>query len=176
MNLADHQRGMLALIIADQPMPGPVDDDYFESVEGTVPLAVVQEIGDSWRRFSIRRLCPLTWRLAEQRGRLDGHFARLGRARRLSPFLLILARQFLEQLSDGDDPLDAAVARFEYAMLAAAEREGSTDEVVIDWPCDPEDLLTHLVADEPIGEPGPGCYRTRAAAGAPSAFVIERLS
>jgi hypothetical protein len=176
VHLSDHQRGMLALIVSDPPMPGPVRDHYIDSVEGTVPLAVVQEIGDSWRRFSIRRLCPLTWRLADQRGRLDGHFARLSRTRGLSPFLLVLARQFLEQLADGDDALDAAVARFEYAMLAAAERKGRLDEVIIDWPCDPEELLTHLVADEPIGEPQPGRYRTRAAAGVPSAFAIERLS
>jgi hypothetical protein len=58
MDLADHQRGMLNLITADRPDdPG---DDYFKAVDGSTPLAVVQEIGDSWRRFSIRRLCPLT--------------------------------------------------------------------------------------------------------------------
>ena len=136
---------------------------------------MVREIGDSWRRFSIRRLCPLSWRLAEQRGRLDIHFARLGGTRGLSPFLAILARQFLRQLAEGDDRLDGAVAEFEHALLVAADGEGRGDEVVIDWPCDPEELLTHLVADEPIGEPRPGRYRTRATAGVPSAFTIELL-
>ena len=89
---------------------------------------------------------------------------------------MILARQFLKQLSEGDDALDAAVARFEYAMLAAAAGDDSPDEVVIDWPCDPEELLTHLVADEPIGEPRPGFYRTRGTAAMPSAFTIELLT
>jgi hypothetical protein len=172
MNLAEHQRGMLALIMADRP--GEPIDDYFNVVDGSTPLAVVQEIGDSWRRFSIQRLCPLTWRLGEQRGRLDSHFSHLSRTRGLSPFLLILARQFLEQLSNGDDALDAAVAQFEYALLSAGEH--STDEVVIDWPCDPEELLTHLAAGEPVGSPRPGVYRTRAMATAPIAFTIERLA
>jgi hypothetical protein len=172
MNLADHQRGMLALIVADRP--DAAGDDYLNAVDGSTPLAVVQEIGDSWRRFSIRRLCPLTWRLAEQRGRLDDHFSRLSRTRGLSPFLLILARQFLEQLSAGDDALDAAMARFECALLAVSDQ--STGEVVIDWPCDPEELLTHLAADEPIGSPRPGHYRTRAMATAPIAFTIELLA
>lgn len=176
MDLADHQRGMLALLVGDGPDPRSFPDEYLESVEGCTPLAVVREIGDSWRRFSIRRLCPLSWRLAEQRGRLDIHFARLGGTRRLSPFLAILARQFLGQLAEGDDRLDGAVAEFEHALLVAGDGEGRGGEVVIDWPCDPEVLLTRLVADESIGEPPPGRYRTRATAAMPMAFTIERLS
>ena len=176
MDLANHQRGMLALIVGDGPAPRSYPDEYLGSVEGCTPLAVVREIGDSWRRFSIRRLCPLSWRLAEQRGRLDLHFARLGGTRRLSPFLAILARQFLRQLAEGDDRLDGAVAEFEHALLVAANGDGPEGEVVIDWPCDPEVLLTRLVADDNIGEPSPGRYRTRAAAAMPMAFTIERLS
>jgi hypothetical protein len=52
---------------------------------------------------------------------------------------LILGRQFLEELSDGDDAADSAVARFEYALLTAGGRS-TDDEVVIDWPCDPEEF------------------------------------
>jgi hypothetical protein len=169
VDLAAYQRGMLDLIVSG-PAPAAGDDGYLHAVDGSTPLAVVREIGDSWRRFSLRRLCPLTWRLAEQRGRLDIHFARLGRRRGLSPFVVILGRQYLEELAAGDDALDRAVAQFELALHA-----GGDGTVVIDWPCDPEELLMRLVADEPIGQTRPGRYRTRAAAATPASFTIELL-
>jgi hypothetical protein len=177
-SIADHQRAMLALVVADPT--AAIDDPYAAAISDSLPLDVVRDIADSWRRFALQRLCPLTWRLMEQRGRLDHHFVRLARRRGLSPFLQILARQFLDQVADEtDDALEAAVVRFERMLIDAplTVDDGATSTgVVIDWPCDPEQVLGRLATGVPLGTPTQGRYRTRAPSLDPTVFTIECLS
>jgi hypothetical protein len=183
-SIAEHQRAMLALIVADST--ASIDDPYAAAIADSLPLDVVRDIADSWRRFALQRLCPLTWRLMEQRGRLDHHFALLAQRPGLSPFLQILARQFLDQVGDEtEDALEAAVARFERVMIDAPPAgevdsgEGDirmSTEVVIDWPCDPEQVLGRLATGEPLGAPTPGRYRTRAPSLDPTVFTIDCLA
>ena len=176
-SVAEHQRAMLALIAADPSVP--VHDPYAASISDSLPLDVVRDIADSWRRFALQRQCPLTWRLMEQRGRLDHHFARLAQCRGLSPFLQILARQFLDQVAEAtDDDLEAAVTRFERVLIDAplvVDENASGTDVVIDWPCDPEQVLGRLATGEALGTPTPGHYRTRAPSLDPTVFTIECL-
>jgi hypothetical protein len=177
VTLVDHQRGVLALIASDSSVLAA--DSYTAALENSMQLAVVQDIADSWRRFALQRICPLSWRLMEQRDRLAHHFGRLARHRGLSPFLEILARQFLDQVSTDDDPLDAAVATFERALIdaPAVPSPGAVRrDIIIEWPYDPEEVLGRLARGEPLGMLTPGRYRTVASSLDPASFTIEAFT
>jgi hypothetical protein len=111
-----------------------------------------------------------------RQGGLDEALAAHSRKGPHSPFLEVLAQQFLAVVATHRDPLVAAVARFELSAHRArtgAARRG--DEVVIDWPCEPWEALQAILDNQP---PPPACghWRTRAGATTPDQFTIERVA
>jgi hypothetical protein len=184
VDLATHQRALLSLLVpgastADGLAADAYADPYIGRIAGSEELDVVREIGDSWRRFSLRRLCPLTWRLLEQTGTLELHLVELAARPGLSPFLELLADQFLDAVAHHTDRLEVALASFELALLRARTGTGPVPgsappvDVVIEWPRDPEEVLRCLLAGEAVGAAATGRFVTRAPASSPAAFTIQ---
>jgi hypothetical protein len=177
-DLAAHQRGLLALIVgpAGDAETAPPADPYLARVAASRALPVARGIAAQWRAYTLRRLCPLTWAVLDQRGRLAGVLDVLG-TRPLSPFLRLLAAAFADEaVADAgprDDPLVTAVARFERAVVLPG---AAGDRVVIDWPCDPEDALRALLTGQPVSAVPAAPHRTDAPAVDPTAFTIEMLA
>jgi hypothetical protein len=201
MDLATHQRGVLALIIGPTdaencapdaklrdgaPVPGAPArnvgenaqsprDPYLDEVAGSGALPVVRGIAASWQSYTLRRFCPLTWTVLDQRGQLRAVLERL-RRRPLSQYLRLQAAAFTEEAAtdagERGDELIAAVARFERSVVLPG---AAGDRVVIDWPCDPDTLLLALVERRPALDLPSTPHRTRAPADDPTAVVIEAL-
>jgi hypothetical protein len=179
VDLDTHQRGLLALVAgpADAADPGvaPPGDPYLAEVAASGALPVARGIAASWRSYTLRRFCPLTWTALDQRGRLSAVLDRMAR-RPLSPYLRLQATVFTEEAdADGgerDDRIVVAVARFERALVLPG---AAGDQVVIDWPCDPDDVLSALIERRSTLDLPPARHRTRAPADDPTAVVIEAL-
>jgi hypothetical protein len=173
MSLAEHQRAVRDLL-CDRAVER--HDAYVEEVSGSEAVALVQDIASSWRRFALERTCPLTAAALRQRGALDDALATHGRHGPHSPFLEVLAQQFLALAAHHEDELVAAIARFELSAHRARTGAASADEdVVIDWPCDPWDALQAVLDAQPP-PPASGPWRTCARATTPDQFRIDRLA
>jgi hypothetical protein len=173
MNLADHQRGVRSLLCGRAV---ETTDAYLDGVAGTEAVALVQEIASSWRNFALGRTCPLTIGALRLHGSLEATLAAHHRKGGHSPFLEVLAQQFLAVVAAHDDALVAAIAQFERSAHRARTGAASPDdEVVIDWPCDPWEALQAVLDNQPLPPPTRHC-RTRAAATTPDQFTIARVA
>jgi hypothetical protein len=172
-DLAAHQRGVLALVIGPGDSARGEPDPYLAGVASSGALPVVRGIAASWRAFTLRRLCPLTWTALDQRGRLEAVLDRIGR-RALSPFLRLQAVAFTTEATadagERGDDLVAAIARFEESIVLPGT---AGDHVVIDWPCDPDAVLLALVEGRPALDQPLAPHRTRAPADDPTAVAIH---
>jgi len=114
--------------------------------------------------------CPWTVRLLKRLGRF--HSAVEGLCR-VSPFAENVGEQFLFKMSASQDPLVAAMARLELALMRMIE--GSTDEYLVEWDRDPEALFVALRSggELPPAEPGPR-YRTYISRDVPELVRCER--
>ena len=146
MNLAHLQRDLAALIRGETIDAG---DGYVASAAASTGLEVTREIIASWRELLLRRACPLTFALLVQRGRLDVALRELA-ARHLSSYVEAAACTFLAAFAGDADPLVAAVARFESAVIET--RHGSDAEFTIDWPCPPDEAIERLIAGQPVDD------------------------
>ncbi len=153
MNLARLQRD-LAAMIRGEAVASP--DAYIASVAASPGLEATREIIASWRELLLRRACPLTVALLEQRGRLSSAFADLG-GRHLSAYIEAAACAFLDRFLDDGDALLASVAQFERAVIGA--RQGSDDAVTITWPYPPDAVIERLLQRRSVGDDlTPGTY------------------
>jgi hypothetical protein len=176
VDLDRHQRGLLALVTGPAGAAAePPADPYLAAVAASGALPVARGIAESWRSYTLRRFCPLTWTALDQRGRLAGVLDRMAR-RPLSPYLRLQATVFTDEADaeggERGDEVVVAVARFERAMVLPGK---AGDQVVIDWPCDPDRLLAALIERRPTLDLPPGRFRTRAPADDPTAVLIEAL-
>ncbi|HJW93515.1 MAG TPA: hypothetical protein VJ901_07850 [Thermoanaerobaculia bacterium] len=110
------------------------NDPYIEQASRSIGLAVTRDTIRGWRLFRLRQNCPLTAAI------LGDRFPEVVDAIDCdSPFIEELSRAFLERAMD--DELTACVARFELAMM-------SDGETIVDWPCDPYEVLAPLLRGE----------------------------
>jgi hypothetical protein len=136
--------------------------DYVQTVGASVGMEVMREIIASWRDLLLRRSCPLTAALLDHHGRLKGAIASLNR-RSVPAFIDSMAAEFVSGFMADDDPLVAAAAQFEHAVLLA--RQGVPGRVTIAWPHDPEEVVHRLTSRIPLEGMVRGSFETVVTAG-----------
>jgi hypothetical protein len=142
----------LADLIKDRPIT--VEDPYLATVADSDGLALVHEIAEWWRSLSLEQNAPLTTALLDRRGRRAEFVAVLTRNPDLSPFHAELAGRLLTLAAHDADALLSALARFERALLLAAD--GSLDgEVRVPWPVDPYPVLHALLFNSELPDSPP---------------------
>jgi hypothetical protein len=139
MTLAETQRALAALVRGDAVPTS--NDPYFAAVAASQGLVVTRDVITRWRDLLIREQCPLTAALLLRLARHAALLARLGQGE-VPLFADELACAFLELLRDDDDPLVAAVAGYERALLALGA--GTAGPYEITWPCDPAETIARL--------------------------------
>ena len=71
---------------------------------------------------------------------------------------------------------DATVAALAHTELALhATRTDPRREQVVDWPCEPENVLAQALGRADVASPAPGRYRMRIGRALPSGYQCERL-
>ncbi len=121
--------------------------DYIHTVSTSVGMEVMREIIVSWRDLILRRTCPLTAALLDHHGRLKGAIASLC-TRPMPAYIDSMAAEFVAGFIDDADPLIAAAAQFEQAVLLA--RQSMIESMTIVWPHDPEDVVHRLTSHIPL--------------------------
>jgi uncharacterized protein (UPF0276 family) len=161
--LHEHQRAMRELLRGR----GEVSDPYIAIAASSTGLEVTRDTIRGWRRFRLDRHCRLTAALLRGRNRYDEVLASLDHAS-ASPYIEELANAFFDAALRCGDPLVAAVAAFERALLGEDDTES-----IIEWPCDPYPLLIVLLQGEPIADPPAAPHRTVVSRTIPGRFRVE---
>ena len=176
MSLLTQQRDLLRLLQgADAAaVPGAATDPYLASVAGTEALGIVQEIGLWWREYSIEQWCRLTSALLKQRGTFSETVATFSVMEGLSRFIEEVGTRFMDAMGAHPDPLVANVARFEAAIIRAAQGDAAVDCVLV-WDRDPALVVARLVEGAPVDECPRGAFRSRVSAALPRLFEVEPL-
>ena len=158
MNLAEHQRAMRDLIAYG----AVANDPYIEQASRAIGLAVTRDTIRGWRVFRLSQSCRLTSAILKARGRFD---EALDAVECSSPFIEELSRAFLESSIALGDELIASVARFELALMG-------DEETIVDWPCDPYEVLGALLGgtDTPVCASAP--HRTLVSRAMPGRFRV----
>jgi len=174
MDLATHQRALLGLFRGTHRLR-PDDDPYVHAVAASPDLVEARRNIFLWRVFVLERTCVLTFRLLRRRGLLAEAIEAFISGTNISPFRETQAPAFLQTVAGHPDPLAAAVARFELALLRA--QEGDACAGTVDWNVDPRGVLHSLARDLPLPEPPErGWYRIAVSGRLPALFEIERLA
>jgi hypothetical protein len=171
LDLETLQTGLLELI-KRRRMATDVDDPYLQLVDGSDQLALVQEITEWWRALVLEESAPLTAALLKQRGLFDEAVLAAARSSDVNPFRGRQADAFLLGLRGHRDPLVAAVASFERALLAV-RLHGSTDRFEVIWPRSPYEVLESLLSGTQLDERLDGPYRMEVADDIPGGFRVE---
>jgi hypothetical protein len=158
MNLAEHQRAMRDLIAGR----ATANDAYIERASRSIGLAVTRDTIRGWRVFRLGQSCRLTTAILRARGRFD---EALDAVQCSSPFIEELSRAFLESAIALGDALIASVATFELALMG-------DEETIVDWPCDPYEILAALLRDDPLPELGHAPHRTLVSRAMPGRFRV----
>ncbi|HEX6293460.1 MAG TPA: hypothetical protein VFZ66_30040 [Herpetosiphonaceae bacterium] len=170
MELALLQRQLLGLIKATY-QPTEADEPYIQMVAQSPQLELVSEIARWWQTFGIIRACPLTSTLLQQRGSFEPTAHAFLGSRDVSPFVDRLGLTFLEAMSQHDDALIAAVARFELALLRV--KGGSPATYTVEWRHEPYAVLYSLLQKQPLDESGiQGHYQTLVSGQIPGLFLV----
>lgn len=123
--------------------------------------------------FALESDCPWTVRLLKRLGRFQSAVEALYGAPNVSPFAEKAAEHFLFKMSASAEPLVAAMARLELALMRMIE--GSTDEYLVEWDRDPEALFQALRSGGALPHPEPGVrYRTYVSRAVPELVRCER--
>jgi hypothetical protein len=163
--LAAQQRALLALV-KDRPVPQlaahpaqrrPAAEPYFDRVRDSRGLAMVRTIRASWLRFDLQRYAPLTSGMLTHAGRLEAELAQLGRDPGTPSAIDALGLHFVEQHLADTDPLIAAVAATERALILLARGDRTQHEV--SWAQDPVPVLSALLASQSPPASTPGNFR-----------------
>jgi hypothetical protein len=171
MSLADLQRALARLVRGEPPLSA---DPYVAAVAASPQLAVTREVVLWWRAFGVGRTCPLTATLLKRSGAFDAFVGAFVQSVPITPYVEVLGERFLRFVSECSEPLVAAVARFEAAIVALKRSE--TVEVRVEWPCDPNAVLLWLAAP-PGGQPlaaAAGAYVTVIGRNQPHGFTVLR--
>jgi hypothetical protein len=117
--------------------------------------------------------CPWTVRLLKRLGKFQSAVEGWRQGQSVSPFAENAGEQFLFKMSASHDPLVAAMARLELALMRMIE--GSTDEYLVEWDRNPEALFQALRSGAELPPPEPGVrYRTYVSRAVPELVSCER--
>jgi hypothetical protein len=151
MRLADHQRALLALMRGRAPTP--TADLYVARVTGSRELAFLREVSLFWCALGVRSTCPWMTRWLERQGRFDASITAFHAEVDVSPYIETAGRQFLSRFLVHPDPLAAALAGFEIALLRIQAGEAGLFRV--EWDRDPNAVIRALRTREELPDPEP---------------------
>lgn len=150
-SLADYQRSMRDLI---KGRPGPnLQDPHLAQVAESPGLALLKDIAVWWRAFAVEGHCVLTTRLLKKLGIFDACVDSFYRTQNVSPYTELAGEQFLLMMKNHSEPLVAAVASFELALLKV--KMGDVHEYCIVWDRDPSDVFAGLTSGSDLPAPEP---------------------
>ncbi|MFI6154696.1 hypothetical protein ACIBCA_18635 [Kitasatospora sp. NPDC051170] len=174
MNLAGLQDGLLTLLKSREQEPRH-DHPYFRHLESSGRLPVLREISAWWRGLAIEETCVLTAALLKKRGTFADEAARFADRPDATPYHQRQAAVFLDAMGREGDPLLAAVATFEAALLAIGTG-AATAPVTVHWQHAPYAVLESLLTGTPLDEARiRGAHRTVVSADLPGLFRVEAL-
>ncbi|WP_158708339.1 hypothetical protein [Streptomyces sp. NRRL S-455] len=174
MNLEKLQVGLLALLKSREQEPQN-DHPYFHQVNSSGRLSALQEISGWWRIFAIEKTCILTSTLLKRRGTFDEVAGRFASRPDVTPYYQQQAAVFLADMGCHSDPLIAAVASFEAALLAIKAGD-MTGPVTIEWQHAPYAVLKSLLLGAPLDEAKiRGAYRMVVSRETPELFYVQPL-
>jgi hypothetical protein len=172
MDLETYQRSLHQLIVRGEPLEN--DPTYVQALAGSSRLAVVREIVCFWRAHGLERYCILTATWLKRMGRFESDIEKFVAEEQYSPFIEETGQQFLSYLSCDDDLVVAALAKFEIALHET--RIDFCEERIIDWPCDPEPILSCILQENDILEPLIySHYRVTVSRALPGGFICELI-
>ncbi|GAA1249340.1 hypothetical protein GCM10009665_45200 [Kitasatospora nipponensis] len=175
MNLAELQAGLLALLKSREQDPRH-DHPYFRQIASSGRLSVLREISAWWRGLAIEETCVLTSTLLKRRGTFGQVAGRFADRPDATPHHQEQAAVFLAEMARHGDPLVAAVARFEGALLAVVSGE-ATGPVTIPWQHAPYAVLEGLLLGAPLDEERiHGAYRVVVGPEIPGLFRVEPVA
>jgi hypothetical protein len=150
--LAEYQKNMLALI-KGRTIPYKADQHMIELTRSR-GLGLLREVAVWWRGFAVESASPWTARLLKKLGRFQSTVEKFYREQDVSPYVQKAGEQFLFKMSATPEPLVAAMARLELALMRV--RQGSADEYLVEWDRNPELVFQALRSggELPPEEPG----------------------
>ena len=154
MNLMTLQRTLQQLVRGSYET-SPADEPYIRTVAVSAHLTMVREVVQWWRAYGVGRFCVLTATLLKRRGVFDDTISAFVRTEPITPYAEELGETFLSYAGRQPEPLLAAVAQFELALVRA--KKGDDTERTIPWPCDPHEVLLWLTSPmhgELVATPG----------------------
>jgi hypothetical protein len=171
MDLQTYQRSLRRLVtsatLADDDPP------YARSLVGSNGLAVLREVIEFWRAHGIEQFCVLSAGWLKRHGGFDAAVRRFVAAGEFSPDIAEAGRQFLQHLSDDDDALVRALARFELALHET--RLDPSQFRTMDWPCDPGPVLAEILDGQAAPQPEPVPHRVTVSRSLPGGYECEPL-
>ncbi|MGB3181813.1 MAG: hypothetical protein WBB45_10515 [Cyclobacteriaceae bacterium] len=144
MKLKDFQQNVLNAL-KDRPLFSE-EHPYFTTLKDSYPYRLTQETVVYWRASQISRICVLTTRYLQAKGRLGEVILQLYREQSLSNFAEEISFFFLDRMSGSEDPVLASVAAFERSHLGLRFRR-STPPVAY-WQYAPAGILHALMKNE----------------------------
>ena len=152
MDLEQQQQSLLELLkcrsLSSQ------EDEYLRTVRESHGLAMSREVAVWWRSLGLQRNAPHTCGLLKRLRRYDELLNRFYCENAVSPYMEVMAEQFLSLLANDSDSLVACVARFELAVMqSASEAVVECHECHEDFDRDPGALLDAIQYGRPLPEP-----------------------
>ena len=155
--LAEYQKAMLDLL--KNRASASFSDPHLAEVVHSPGLGLLREVAVWWRGFAVDSACPWTAGLLKKLGRFESSVEEFYRGQNVSPYVEKAGEEFLFRMSANLEPLVAAMARLELALMRM--RQGSSDEYLIEWDRNPDEVFKSLKSaqDLPPTEPD-ALYRT----------------
>ena len=169
--LAEYQKAMLDLLKSRASTS--FTDHHLAEVAQSPGLGLLREVAVWWRGFAVESACPWTAGLLKKLGRFESSVEGFYRGQNVSPYVEKAGEEFLFRMSASPAALVAAMARLELALMRM--RQGSSDEYLIEWDRNPDDVFKSLKSaqDLPPAEPD-ALYRTYVSREIPGLVRCER--
>lgn len=133
----------------------------------------LREMAAWCRGFAVESACPWTARLLKRMGKFQSALEAFLRGPNASPWMERAGEQFLYRMSAHPEPLVAAMARLELALMRMMQ--GSADEYLVEWDRNPEMVFHALRTGKELPPPEAGArYRTYVSRGIPELVRCER--
>ena len=137
--LGEYQKAMLDLL--KERAGASFSDPHLAEVVHSPGLGLLREVAVWWRGFAVESACPWTARLRKKLQRFESSVETFYRSQNVSPYVEKAGEEFLFRMSADPEPLVAAMARLELALLRM--RQGSSDEYLIEWDRNPDPVEIH---------------------------------